>query len=125
MPLSLRSQCSPVNGRSVPFLRATLYCMDVSVARHSASLFVTLAPIFRRPGYTPPRASGPIWSQVFAPPRGEDHGRTPHRAEVPLRENPSAYFFVADQRPSAPLSVWNEPSMVLPLMRPVKSRRTP
>src|SRR6266704_3296852 len=35
------------------------------------------------------------------------------------------YFFVAVQRPSAPLSVRNEPSMVLPVTRPVKSRRTP
>src|ERR1700694_1740982 len=85
MPLSLRSQYSPANARSVPFLRVTLYCMGVSCARHSASVFVTLTPMFRRPGYTPARASGPDWSQVFAPARGEENGRTPHRAEVPLR----------------------------------------
>ena len=31
---------SPENARSVPFLRVTSYCSGVSIARHSASLFV-------------------------------------------------------------------------------------
>src|SRR5258706_9723552 len=148
-------------------------------------------PVERRPGYTPARTSGPICSQVFAPARGEENGRTPHRAEIPLRRRAcsrrllvvplrgfqkpavlrrhaqgdgiftgeihreqggkalavrlqahpqpaflrrhaqdalapgSTYFFVAVQRPSAPPSVRNEPSMVPPVTRPVKSRRTP
>src|SRR5258708_39289068 len=28
---------------------------------------------------------GPIWSQASAPPKGDKHGRTPSRAEIPVR----------------------------------------
>src|SRR5207249_7369741 len=42
VPGAWLSQYSPLNGGSVPFLRATLYCCDVSCARHSSSDFVTL-----------------------------------------------------------------------------------
>src|SRR6266700_2545911 len=139
------------------------------------------------PGYT--SASVPSGVRRLRPPKGDKHGRTPPRAEIPVRgrarprrllvvplrgfEKPAVlrrhaqgkrvrageirggqgrkalavrlqaypqppflrrhpqdplilpYFFVAVQRPSAPLSVRNEPSMVLPVTRPVKSRRTP
>src|SRR5881296_2719688 len=28
---------------------------------------------------------GPIWCQVSAPPKGDEYGRTPYRAEIPVR----------------------------------------
>jgi len=41
-PFSRWSQYSPENARSVPFSRATWYCVGVSCSRHSASVFSIL-----------------------------------------------------------------------------------
>src|ERR1700682_1831066 len=45
MPLSGFSAYRFENGRSVPFLRATLYCSGVSCLRHSSSVLTTLSSI--------------------------------------------------------------------------------
>src|SRR6266850_5127297 len=51
--------------------------------------------------------------------------RHPQNPVAPPRAVRSGYFLAADQRPSCPLSPRNEPSMVAPVTRPEKSRRTP
>src|SRR3954470_16614270 len=43
VPGSSLLQYSPVNGRSVPFLRVTWYCSGVNCSRHSASVLLTLS----------------------------------------------------------------------------------
>src|SRR5215210_1428716 len=53
---------SPVNGRSVPFSRRTLYCSGVSSARHCSSVFwilVTLNSLPRAAGVTLSTAGEP------------------------------------------------------------------
>src|SRR5467141_55255 len=119
-----------------------------------APLYRDLSRERRGPGYT--SASVPPGVRCLRRPKGEEYGRTPYRAEIPVRgrarsrrllvvplrgfEEPAVLrrhpqdalgaplypcFLAAVQRPSAPPSVRNEPSIVPPLTRPVKSRRTP
>src|SRR6267142_392574 len=88
-----------------------------------------------RHGRTPPRAEIPLCGGarprrlLVVPLRGLEKPavlrRHPQHPVAPPRAVRSGYFLAADQRPSCPLSPRNEPSMVAPVTRPERSRRTP
>src|SRR5437762_1558517 len=69
VPRSLACAYSPVNARSVPFLRSTWYCSGVSCCRHSASLFSTFIALgaFVPPVIVDGLLSQPSWSSLNPP----------------------------------------------------------
>src|SRR5208337_3927159 len=67
-PLSWLSAYLFVKGRSVPLRRATSYCSEVRILRHSSSDFTTLSSI-RRPFLSPESANSTI-ATLATPPEG-------------------------------------------------------
>src|SRR2546428_7458391 len=63
VPASLTCTYIPVNGRSVPALRSTWNCSDVSLSRHSASLSV----IFSVMRLSPPSSTADQHLHLYPP----------------------------------------------------------
>src|SRR5918997_969440 len=86
MPSSLLSWYSPLNGLSVPFMRVTRYCSEVSWSCHSASVFwiflgVSVMARFYHANRPPRARPRPLlWGRS----RGRREAGTPVRSPVTL-----------------------------------------